>query len=215
MARQYPVGPIHRPSSSGSGDEDGPNFIRCVDVQEPQIHEVWIFGEDGVTREVHPIAQVDVGAGFVIEFATDYLTPSWRRIPMFGVNSINGSFQWLGIPDFLSNYGPPWADNLLASGPTWGYSGITTNPNWVRKPGGRYVSVAVPWNRPVRVIPDYVCRIPENMRSAARRVCDDFLRDICTARMQSLSTFRNPIRGRLVSRRDDEWDDLWDETVDQ
>ena len=53
------------------------------------------------------------------------------------------------------------------------------------------------------------------MRSAACRVRDDLLRDNLTARIQSLSTSRNPIRDRLVNRRDDNWDDLWDEPVDQ
>ena len=33
-----------------------PSSSDCVDGREPQIHEVWTFGENGVTREVHPIA---------------------------------------------------------------------------------------------------------------------------------------------------------------
>ena len=65
MARREPVGSIYWPYDSGSGDEDGPKFIQCVDGRDPQIHEVWTFGEDGVTREVHPTSQVDVGTGFV------------------------------------------------------------------------------------------------------------------------------------------------------
>ena len=36
-----------------------------VDGRDPQIHEVWTFGDDGVTQEVHPTTRVDVGAGFV------------------------------------------------------------------------------------------------------------------------------------------------------
>ena len=64
-----------------------------MDRREPQIHEAWTFGEDGITREVHLTAQVDVVAGFVEEFATNYLTPSWRRIYMFGINYINGSVE--------------------------------------------------------------------------------------------------------------------------
>ena len=106
MASQEPVGSISRPSNSGSGDEDGPEFIRCVDGRDPQIHEVRTFGEDGVMREVHPTARLDVGDGLVREFATDYLTEIWRRVPMFGINSINGSVQWLGVPDFLRTDGP-------------------------------------------------------------------------------------------------------------
>ena len=48
---------------------------------------------------------------------------------MLGVNSISGSVQWLGIPDFLSTNGPPWTTNILAPHPIWGYRGSSTNPN--------------------------------------------------------------------------------------
>ena len=65
MAKQEPVGSIGRPSDSVSRDTEGPKFIQCVDGRDPQIHEVWTFGEDGVTREVHLTSQVDVGTGFV------------------------------------------------------------------------------------------------------------------------------------------------------
>ena len=37
-------------------------IICCVDRQQPEIHEVWTFGEDGFTPEVHPTARVDVVA---------------------------------------------------------------------------------------------------------------------------------------------------------
>ena len=56
MARQDPVETILRSSDSASGDADGPDFIKCVDGREPQIHKVWTFGEDGVMCEVHPTA---------------------------------------------------------------------------------------------------------------------------------------------------------------
>ena len=71
MSGQDPVGAIRRRSDSGSGDKDGLEFIRCVDGRDPQIHEVWSFGEDGVTREVHLTARVDFGAGFVGKFVTN------------------------------------------------------------------------------------------------------------------------------------------------
>ena len=100
-----------------------------MDGRDPQIHEVWNFGEDGVTPEVHSTAQVDVGARFVGKFATNYLTENGRRIPMFGVNSINGSVQWLGVPAPLRTCGPPCTDNILAPSPSWGTGGNATNPN--------------------------------------------------------------------------------------
>ena len=43
-----------------SGGEDGPKFICCVNRRHPQIHEVWTFGEDGVTHEVHFTARLDI-----------------------------------------------------------------------------------------------------------------------------------------------------------
>ena len=99
--------------------------------RQPQIHEVWTFREDSVTCDGHLTARVDVGTGFVGKFVTNYLTPTWRRVPMFGSNYFNGSVEWLGVPDFLRNYGPPWDLNLLYLYATWGDRGNSTNPNWV------------------------------------------------------------------------------------
>ena len=53
------------------------------------------------------------------------------------------------------------------------------------------------------------------MRSAAHHVCDDLLQENRTSRMQSLSTSCNSIYNHLVNRRDEDWDDLWDEPADQ
>ena len=134
---------------------------------------------------------------------------------MFGVKSINGRFQWLGVPNTLRTDGPPWADDILAPSPAWGIDGTATNPNWGSQPGGPYGSVAVPWSGSVTAMLDYVCRSPENMHSAVRRVRDDLLRENHTVRMQSLSTSRSILRNRLVNRRDCIWDDIWYEPVDQ
>ena len=160
MAGWEPVGSIRRQSDSGSGDEDGPDFIRCVDGREPQIHKVCTFGVDGVTPKVFPTVQFDVGAGFFGEFLTNYLNPSWRRTHIFGVNSINGSVQWLGVPDPLRTNGPPWDDNILAPSPAWGTGVTSTNSNWVSQPGGPYGSVSVPWSGPVCAMPAYIRRSP-------------------------------------------------------
>ena len=134
---------------------------------------------------------------------------------MFGRYSINGSVEWLGVPDFLRNDGPPWTLNLLPPYASWGDRGSSTNINWGSGSGGHYNSVSILWNRPVHVLPVYHRRIFENMGCDTRRVHEDLLRDNRTYRMQSPSTCRNPIRGRLVNRQDDDWDDLWDNPVDQ
>ena len=68
MTGREPVGSIGRTSDSGSGEEDIPDFIRCVDGRDPQIHEVWDFGDDDVTCEVHLSVQVDVSTGVVEGF---------------------------------------------------------------------------------------------------------------------------------------------------
>ena len=130
MAVQDPVGSIRRCFDYFSGDEYGPEFIRCVDVRELQIQKVWTFGEDSVTPKVHLTAQVDVNAGFFGPFATNYLTENESRIPMFGINSINVSVQWLGVPDPLGTDRTPWTDDILAPSPSCGNVGTSTNSNW-------------------------------------------------------------------------------------
>ena len=113
MPKQEPVGSIVQISNSGRRDAEVPEFVRCVDGLDPQMHKVWAFYEDSVMREVHLTAQVDVSAGVVGEFASHYLTESGRRIPIFGRISINESVEWLGVPDFHSNNGLSWNSNLL------------------------------------------------------------------------------------------------------
>ena len=76
---------------------------------------------------------------------------------MFGVNSINGSVQWLGFPAPLRTDVPPWTDNILAPSPAWGTGDNSTNPNWGSQPGETYGSVAVPWSGPVCAITAYIC----------------------------------------------------------
>ena len=98
MFTRDPVGSMCRRANYGSSGEDGPEFIRCVDGQQPKIHEVWNFCEESVTRKVHLIACVDVGAGFFVGLDTDYLTTTCHRVPMFVRNYINGSVEWIGIP---------------------------------------------------------------------------------------------------------------------
>ena len=89
---------------------------------------------------------------------------------MFRVNYINGSIQWLVIPDPLSTDGPPWTNNILVTSPAWGTGVTATNSNWGSQPGRPYGSIAVPWSGPICAMPAYFCMSPENMRSAARHV---------------------------------------------
>ena len=75
------MGPIRWPYDSVSGGTKGVECIRYIDGWELQIYEIGSLGSYGVNREVHPTAQVDVGAGTVEQFSTKYLDDNGRRIP--------------------------------------------------------------------------------------------------------------------------------------
>ena len=49
-------------SESGCGDAEISKFIYFVDGRKPEVNKVFILGEDGVTPDFHPTAQVDVDA---------------------------------------------------------------------------------------------------------------------------------------------------------
>ena len=146
MPRQESVGTIRRPPDSGSEDKVRTKFIHFVDGQQPKIHEVWNFGEDGVTPKVHLTARVYV-CTFVGEyFANNDLTLTWHMSPFFGRKSINGSVEWLGIRDFLRNDGPPWTLNLPAPSVNWGDRGSSTSLNLCSGSGGYSESVSINCN---------------------------------------------------------------------
>ena len=210
-----PVWSMHCRASSVRGGKDVPKFIRCVEGRQPKINEVCTFGENGVTLKVHPTSRVDVSAGFVGNFATNFLTPTWRRIPMFGRSYIDGSVKWLRVPNFLRNDITPWNLNLLAPYACWGYIGSSTSPNLGSGSGGYFDSISINWNFTARVLPVYHRRIFESTHSAACCARDDILMENHMYRMQSPSACCNPIRGFLVNRQDDDWYDCWDFSVCQ
>ena len=84
MTRQKTVGVIHQPYSSGSGANDRLEFIRCVGGREPQIHKLWIFAEDGITREVHPFTRIVVSDFSGDCFFTAYATEIVRIVSIYG-----------------------------------------------------------------------------------------------------------------------------------
>ena len=92
MPRQETVVAIRQLSNSGSGEDDRIEFIRYVGRWQPKIHEVWTFGEDGITPEVHAFARIDVSTFVGYSITTDYLTENGSRVPMFGRKLINGKF---------------------------------------------------------------------------------------------------------------------------
>ena len=162
---------ICQPSDSGSGGTEYVEFIRCIDVQEPQINEMWYLVSNGINSKIHPTAQVEVGDGTMGQFTTKFLAKNGRRIPIIGQLYINRSFQILGMPNIVRNSGLLFIENLQA--PTvpscWGDADIY-NHNWGVSPGVTYSNVAFSWGSTVPARPDYMPRSPENPRAAARRV---------------------------------------------
>ena len=71
------------------GGEDGIDFVRCVDGQEPQTHELWSFAKDGINRKVHPFGLVGVGNLSGDCFQNHYMTEEARRVTIFGQRSNN------------------------------------------------------------------------------------------------------------------------------
>ena len=67
------MGSFCRTSNPGSSSTKDTAFIQCVDGRDPQMYEVWSLDLDGIIREVHPIAQVEVPTGTVREILNNYL----------------------------------------------------------------------------------------------------------------------------------------------
>ena len=80
MPRSGPVGVIYQPFNSGSGADHRLVFICCVGRHHPQIHEVWTFANDGITRKIYPFVRVDVGAFSRECFKTDYFAENGCRV---------------------------------------------------------------------------------------------------------------------------------------
>ena len=59
------MGTIRRTLDSCNGDTDTTVLTQCVDGRYPQINELWCLGLNGIFREVHFTARVDILAGTV------------------------------------------------------------------------------------------------------------------------------------------------------
>ena len=107
------MGTIRRLSDYGRGGTDATSFMQYVDGREPQIHELWYLGLDGISCKVHPTARVEVTTGTVGEFVTNYLAENGCRIQIIRQMSINNSVKRLGVPDQGGVSGFPFICNLL------------------------------------------------------------------------------------------------------
>ena len=94
------MGYIRRPSNPGSGSTKDTDFIKFVHSREPQIHEVWSLGLDRIILKVPPTAQLEVPAGTIGDFLTDYLSENGNRIQIIRQLSINNAYNfWVLLPN--------------------------------------------------------------------------------------------------------------------
>ena len=91
MIRCRPMGYFHWPSHYGSWGAKDAEFVRCVEVQEPQIHDLWCLGLDNITLRVHLTSRLKVVARTVGEFTINCLAENGRRIPIIGQLCTNES----------------------------------------------------------------------------------------------------------------------------
>ena len=121
MHRRKPVGVIHQTSNYNNGDDDRLEFIRCVGGPDPQIHKLWTFADDGITRKVHPFARIDLCDFSGNCFHIHFMTEERRKVTIFGQISINVSVEWLDVTfPFYDTAGVPCIDNILFPEFHWG-----------------------------------------------------------------------------------------------
>ena len=100
FVRCVPMGDIHSPSVYGSKAPDVSIFIQCVSGREPVAHKLWSHGMDGLSLNIHPVAQVDIPTVNVGSFFTEYLNTDRRENRIIGESSVNGSVQFTEITKF-------------------------------------------------------------------------------------------------------------------
>ena len=86
-------------------------------------------------------------------FGTDYLNENGRSVSMLRRKLINGSFEWIGVSDFLRTNGPPWTANILDPYADWGSGGTSTCQKLSSGSGVYSDSVIINWNRLARDFP--------------------------------------------------------------
>ena len=213
--RRDPMGVIHQSSSSDSRGKDGVDFISCVRGREPQIHKLWSYAEDGITRKFHPFLSIDVGNLYGDCFKTNYSTEVGRRVAIYGQISINGSVELISVPAPFCNNGVAWTDNLLVPESRWGDEVRVGKWAWVTKPGV-LIGAEVLLRSVIPACPAYLPRSPpKNARATARRVCDACLLENCLARAQNILYTQHICGDEQVNWSYENWDDIWDKLADQ
>ena len=84
------------------------------------IHELWCHRIDGIYPKVHPTARIDIPSGTIEEFITKYLSDNRCRNWIIGEISINGSIQFIRLPEIWVS-GLPFIENPRAPEATRGW----------------------------------------------------------------------------------------------
>ena len=206
------MGTIHRPSDFVDRGNDTTTFIQCINGQQPQIKKLWCLGLDGIFREVHPIARVDILAGTVGEFVTNHLSENGRPINIIRKLSVNNSVQFWGLSDQSWGSRLPFISNLLDQVEATGWGGYNnSNQNWGGHLNNANSITNIAWSASVNSLPDYLLQIPVNTCASRRRVHKYFLRCRHQERLWFQYNHRNP----LFNTRVRQWGKDRDVTVNQ
>ena len=100
------------PSESGCGSVDQSKFVRCVDGRDPEVHEFWIWGDDGIIPKLHLTAWVDIKYWVTCDFATNNFTENGSSTVILSKNSL---MEVLGFWALLIHWGPAGLTGLKIS----------------------------------------------------------------------------------------------------
>ena len=120
------------------------NSSDALTVGSLKFHKIWCLCSEGVTCEVHPIAQIDVVSDTVGQFSSHYFAENGCRIPIIRNFSINGGVKRFVIPSDAWVCGLPFIESIQAPTVSHGWGVFnTSNQNWPVILGVPYSKVAV------------------------------------------------------------------------
>ena len=150
-------------------------------------NKLWWHGIGGICREVHPTARIDIPDWSVGEFITEYLSKNGRCNRIIGEIPINGSVQFIGIPEIWGS-GFPFIDNTRAPGAIRGRES-TGSTNYFER-----------WGSSIHISPTNSLRIPLWSRLVQNCICDYFLHHRRLERLWFLHNSRTDEQGRMIVR---------------
>ena len=106
------MGSIRHPLDPAIRSAEDTTFIKCVDGQEPQIHELWCLVLNNIIQKEYPTAHLEVISVTVGDFVTNYLTGNGRIIHIIWQISVNDRVHFWGVPAQAWGSGLPFICNL-------------------------------------------------------------------------------------------------------